>query len=60
MGLPWWLSGSLLPKQEMRVRSLGGEDPVEEGTATPSSILAWEGVRTEAPGASHKESDTTQ
>ena len=25
----------------MRVRSLGLEDPLEEGMATPSSILAW-------------------
>ena len=28
--------------QEMRVQSLGEEDPLEEGTATHSSILAWE------------------
>ena len=27
--------------QETWVRPLGGEDPLEEGTATPSSILAW-------------------
>ena len=27
--------------QEMRVQSLGWEDPLEEGTATHSSILAW-------------------
>ena len=27
--------------QEMHVRSLGGEDPWEEGTATHSSILVW-------------------
>ena len=26
---------------EMRVRSLGWEDPLEKGTATYSSILAW-------------------
>ena len=26
---------------EMWVRSLGGEDPLEEGMATLSSILAW-------------------
>ena len=25
----------------MQVRSLGGEDPLEEGTATHSSVLAW-------------------
>ena len=28
--------------QEMRVQSLGQEDPLEEGIATHSSILAWE------------------
>ena len=28
--------------QETRVRSLGREDPLEKGTATQSSILAWE------------------
>ena len=27
--------------QETRVRSLGGEDPLEEEMATHSSILAW-------------------
>ena len=27
--------------QEPRVRSLGREDPLEEGMATHSSILAW-------------------
>ena len=27
--------------RETRVGSLGWEDPLEEGTATPSSILAW-------------------
>ena len=27
--------------QEMRVRSLGQEDPLEEGMATHSTILAW-------------------
>ena len=26
---------------ETSVQSLGGEDPLEEGTATDSSILAW-------------------
>ena len=50
MGLPWWLSCSLQPKQEMRVRSQGGEDPVEEEMATHFSILAWEIPRTEQPG----------
>ena len=27
--------------QEIRVRSLGGEGPLEDGMATHSSILAW-------------------
>ena len=27
--------------QETQVRSLGGEDPLEEGMAVHSSILAW-------------------
>ena len=27
--------------QETRVRSLGWEDPLEEGMATHSSVLAW-------------------
>ena len=34
----------------MRVRSLGGEDPLEEGMATHSSILAWEIPWIEEPG----------
>ena len=36
--------------QEMQVRSLGGEDSLEEGMATPSSILAWTTSWTEEPG----------
>ena len=32
---------NLPPKQETRVRSLGQEDPLENGVATHSSILAW-------------------
>ena len=36
--------------QETRVCSLGGEDPLEEETATHSSILAWEIPWTEEPG----------
>ena len=28
--------------QEMRVQSLGGEDPLEKEMATQSSILVWE------------------
>ena len=36
--------------QETWVRFLGGEDPLEEGTATHSSILAWRIPWTEEPG----------
>ena len=36
--------------QETQVRSLGWEDPLEEGMATHSSILAWRISRTEEPG----------
>ena len=32
---------SLPAMQETQVQSLGGEDPLEGGTATHSSILAW-------------------
>ena len=34
----------------MQVRSLGREDPQEEGMATHSSILAWKIPWTEEPG----------
>ena len=50
--------------QEMQVRSLGGEEPLEEGMATHSSVLAWRIPWTEAPGGLQsmgcKESDTTE
>ena len=36
--------------QEMRVLSLGQEDPLEEEMATYSSILAWKVPWTEEPG----------
>ena len=36
--------------QETWVPSLGWEDPLEKGTATHSSILAWRISRTEGPG----------
>ena len=36
--------------QEMKVQSLGREDLLEEGMATPSSILAWKFPWTKAPG----------
>ena len=35
---------------ETQVRSLGWEDPLEEGMATHSSILAWRVPWTEEPG----------
>ena len=36
--------------QETMVQSLGQEDPLEEGMANHSSILAWEIPWTEEPG----------
>ena len=36
--------------QETQVQSLGQEDPLEEGMATHSSILAWRMSWTEEPG----------
>ena len=36
--------------QETQVRSLGQEDPLEEGIAAHSSILAWRIPWTEEPG----------
>ena len=36
--------------QETWVRSLGCEDPLEEGMATYSSILVWSSPWTEEPG----------
>ena len=36
--------------QETWVRSVGWEDPLEEGMTTHSSILAWEIPWTEDPG----------
>ena len=38
---------------ETWVRSLGWEDPLEEGMATHSSILAWRIPWTEVPGGLH-------
>ena len=36
--------------QETWVGSLGGEDPLEKGMTTHSSILAWRTPRAEEPG----------
>ena len=50
--------------QEIRLQFLGWEDPLEEGTATRSSILAWKVSWTEEPGElqsiDSNESDTTE
>ena len=52
---PRWLGGlknlpAVQEMQEMGVRSLGQEDPLEEGMATHASILAWRIQRTEEAG----------
>ena len=50
MGFPGGLLVKNLPaKQEMQVRSLAWEDPLEKGMATHSGILAWEIPWTEEP-----------
>ena len=36
--------------KEIRVQFLGRENPLEEGMATHSSILAWRSPGTEEPG----------
>ena len=54
---------NLLAMQETWVRSLGQEDPPEEGMATHYSILAWGILWTKEPGElqamGFKELDTT-
>ena len=42
--------GKLPAMQETWVRSLGGEDHLEKGMATRSSLLAWRIPWTEEPG----------
>jgi len=56
-GLPGFLGGSAVKNlcamqemEEIQVRSLSWEDPLEEGMATHSSILAWRIPWTEEPG----------
>ena len=50
--------------QETQAASLGHEDPLEKGMATPSSILAWRIPWTEEPGGlqctGSQKSDTTE
>ena len=54
MGFPGGLAEKNPPAmqepQEMQVRSLGQEDPLEQGMATQFSILAWRIPWTEEPG----------
>ena len=51
MGFPGGIVVKNLPAmQETRVQSLGWEDPLEEGTVTHSSILAWKIPWTEETG----------
>ena len=51
MGFPGGSVVKNLPaKQEMQIRSLGQEEPLEEEMATHSSVFAWEIPRTEGPG----------
>ena len=68
MGLPGGASGKEPAgqgwRQELQARSLGREDPLEEGMAAHSSLLAWRIPWTEEPGGlqtwGHEESDTTE
>ena len=49
----WGFPGGISGKKAASagdIRSLGGEDPLEEGMATHSSILAWRIPWTEEPG----------
>ena len=41
---------AMLETQETWVQCLGREDPLEEGMATHSSLLAWRTPWTEEPG----------
>ena len=52
MGFPcgWGGKESACNVGEIQVWSLGGEDPLEKGMATNSSILAWRIPWTEEPG----------
>ena len=50
MGFPCGSVVNLPAMQEMGVRSLGQEDPLEREMATDSSILAWEVPWMEEPG----------
>ena len=49
-GLPWWLSSKFSDCSPGDAGFLGQKDPLEEGMATHSSILAWRVPWTEEPG----------
>ena len=55
---------NLPARQEVRVRSLGQEDPLEKGMANHSSMLAWRTPYTEELGKlqsmGYKELDMTE
>ena len=66
LNMPGFPGGSVVKNlpamQETRAQSLGLEDPLENETATHSSILAWKIPRTEESSRLHglaKESDMT-
>ena len=44
------MAKNLTAMEEIPVRSLGGEDPLEKGMAAHSGILAWRIPWTEEPG----------
>ena len=55
--IPWWLRGkepACQYRKHMWVRSLGREDPLEEGMATQSSVFAQRIPWTEEPGGSQR------
>ena len=66
-GLPWWLKMVNNPPaiRETWVQSLGWEEPLQEGMAIHSSILAWRTPWTKEPGGLYnpwgrKKSDTIE
>ena len=65
VGFPGSSGGNLPARQKTWVWSLGWEDPLEEGMATLSSILAWKipmdrGAWRVTVHGGHKESDTIE
>ena len=63
MGFPAQTVKNLPTMQEIWVRSLDGEDPLEKGMATHSSIFPWRNPSTDEPGgyspSARKEPDKT-